>query len=241
MSSRENRAESADPVILFDYFTVNENRMFFGLRDVSAELLVYVVDSTASINDMLWALDRYAGERNVGARFFDIDYDHDHFRKGEPKKVTIAGWNLPNILRYGGVCADQAESGASMSKHEGEGPELTIEGGQPRRRRRGHGAGTMDVPVGFETLLYQAARDAAFKRRLLADRESALEDAGIRLRPSEAAMLSGMAIGSTQLSEGSEVQVMDDLRAYMLPDHQANHWQSNAHTTKLDFHHNQLV
>jgi hypothetical protein len=77
-----------------------------------------------------------------------------------------------------------------MTERKDEGPELTIVGGQPRRRRRGRGAGTMDVPVGFETLLYRAARDDAFKRQLLAHRPSALAAAGIRLRPSEEAMLS---------------------------------------------------
>lgn len=115
----ENSATAADPVALFDYFVANERRMAFGVRHVPAELLVWVVDSTAGLDEMTWALKRYAGHPQVGALFFDIDYDFDHFRDGKPKKVTRAGWNLPNILRYGGVCADQAYFAMSVGKSIG--------------------------------------------------------------------------------------------------------------------------
>ncbi|MHC5005254.1 MAG: hypothetical protein ACYTJ0_19300 [Planctomycetota bacterium] len=114
----ENVAVAADPLALFDYFVANEPRMLFGIRDVPPELLVYVVDSTASIQEMSWALGRYAGDTNVGARFFDIEYDHQHVQ-GAPKKVTQAGWNLPNILQYGGVCADQAYFASTVGKSIG--------------------------------------------------------------------------------------------------------------------------
>jgi hypothetical protein len=65
---------------------------------------------------MQWAVKKYAGNRNVGGLFFDIKYDYDHFADGDPKKVTVAGWNLPNILRIGGVCADQAYFSVSVGK-----------------------------------------------------------------------------------------------------------------------------
>jgi hypothetical protein len=115
----ENTAKSADPIDLFDYYVKNEGRMFFGIRNVPAELLVYVVDTTGTIDEMTWALNKYAGDREVGRRFFDIKYDYDHFRKGTPKKVTVAGFNLPNILQYGGVCADQAYFAMEVGKSIG--------------------------------------------------------------------------------------------------------------------------
>lgn len=115
----ENGATAADPVPLFNYFIANERSMFFGLKNVPPELLIYVVDSTASIDEMQWALGKYAGNRNVGGLFFDIKYDYDHFADGDPKKVTVAGWNLPNILRIGGVCADQAYFAVSVGKSIG--------------------------------------------------------------------------------------------------------------------------
>lgn len=112
----ENEVAATDPIELFNYFRNNEKRMLFGIRTVPAELLVYVVDSTASIQEMNWALKRYNGDRAVGKRFFDIQYDTAHFRQGTQKKVTSAGYNLPNILEYGGVCADQAYFAVSVGK-----------------------------------------------------------------------------------------------------------------------------
>ncbi|MHC4209107.1 MAG: hypothetical protein ACYSWT_05265 [Planctomycetota bacterium] len=112
----ENTAQATDPLAIFDYYAANEQRMLFGIRNVPAELLVYVVDTTASIEEMTWALGRYAGDPVVGARFFDIDYDYEHVRDGDPKEVTVAGWNLPNILRYGGVCVDQAYFAVTVGK-----------------------------------------------------------------------------------------------------------------------------
>lgn len=112
----ENRVSAPDAVAIFDYYTANEARMNYGIRQVPAELLVYVVDTTASIEEMNWALARYAGNQAVGRLFFEVKYDYDHLRTGKPKKVTAAGYNLPNILLHGGVCADQAYFAASVGK-----------------------------------------------------------------------------------------------------------------------------
>jgi hypothetical protein len=112
----ENTAQATDPRAIFDYFAGNEKRMLFGVRKVPAELLIYVVDTTAGIDEMTWALGRYAGDSAVGARFFDIDYDYEHVIDGDPKEVTVAGWSLPNILRYGGVCVDQAYFAVTVGK-----------------------------------------------------------------------------------------------------------------------------
>ena len=67
------------------------------------ELLEYVVDTTASIDDMNWALAKYGGDRNVGHHFFDVPYDYDNYLHATPKKITTLGFTLPNILKYGGV------------------------------------------------------------------------------------------------------------------------------------------
>lgn len=112
----ENRLVAPDPPAIFDYYATNESRMNYGMRAVPAELLIYVVDTTASIEEMNWALARYAGNQAVGRLFFDIKYDHEHLRTGRPKKVTVEGYTLPNILLHGGVCADQAYFAAAVGK-----------------------------------------------------------------------------------------------------------------------------
>jgi hypothetical protein len=112
----ENQVKSADAIDLFDYYVQNESRMFFGIRNVPAELLMYVVDTTASISEMNWALNKYAGDANVGRLFFDIKYDYDYLKRGTDKTVTVKGYNLPNILKFGGICADQAYFATAVGK-----------------------------------------------------------------------------------------------------------------------------
>lgn len=74
-----------------------------------------------------------------------------------------------------------------MSKDEnGFKPHLTIVGGQPRNKKQ---KGKMKVPVGMEKILFHASRDEEFRKKLLSDREIAIAQSGIRLRPSEEAML----------------------------------------------------
>jgi hypothetical protein len=104
----ENLTTAPDAVDLFEYYTANEKSMLFGVKNVPAELLMYVVDTTSSIPEMRWALRKYAGDQNVGRHFFDIAYDYDNLKTAREKEVTKAGYNLPNILKFGGVCADQA-------------------------------------------------------------------------------------------------------------------------------------
>jgi hypothetical protein len=71
-----------------------------------------------------------------------------------------------------------------------DGPALTIVGGQPLRKGRRHEPqAKIQIPVGLEKLLYLAARDPALKERLLADRAGAIDALGVRLRPSERAIL----------------------------------------------------
>jgi hypothetical protein len=46
-----------------------------------------------------------------------------------------------------------------------------------------------DVPIGLEKVLYTAAQDQAFRERLFVDREAAVKERGLKLRPSELALL----------------------------------------------------
>lgn len=112
----ENATKSPEVVELFDYYSKNEAGMFFGIRGVPAELLTYVVDTTASVEDMKWAARKYGKDAAVGVHFFDVPYDYASFTKGTSKKINAVGYTLPNLLKYGGVCADQAYFACSVGK-----------------------------------------------------------------------------------------------------------------------------
>jgi hypothetical protein len=112
----ENSARAADPVLIFEYFKRHERRMYYPPATMPAELLISVVNATASIADLEWALGKYAGDARVGRRYFDVRYDTAHFRTGEEKKLTKAGYSLPNILKHGGICADQSYFAQQVGK-----------------------------------------------------------------------------------------------------------------------------
>lgn len=114
----ENRATAVQPVDIFEYFVKNEKRLGFPVGKLPTQLLIYVVDTTATIQEMTWALERYQRDLNIGKRYEEIKYDHDHFTNGTPKKSTVApgGWGLKAIEKYGGVCADQGYFATSVGK-----------------------------------------------------------------------------------------------------------------------------
>ncbi len=112
----ENLVTSPSPNAIFKYYVKYRHQMYFGIKDVPARLLVYVVDDCATIREMKWALARYRGDPIVGRLFFTIKYDYSALQPDAVKRVDRAGYNLPNILKYGGICIDQAYFAAAVGK-----------------------------------------------------------------------------------------------------------------------------
>jgi hypothetical protein len=117
--ANENKVTADDPLKLFAFFANNESRLPLGLKNVPVQLLVLVVDATAKVPELQWAMNKYRGDRMVGLRFGEIQYDTEHFRTGAPKKVTQEGLTLQNIAKHGGVCIDQAYFAANVGKANG--------------------------------------------------------------------------------------------------------------------------
>ncbi|MFO0861124.1 MAG: hypothetical protein U0570_11245 [Phycisphaerales bacterium] len=117
--ANENTVKADDPVKLFGFFADNAERFPLGLEGVPPQLLVYVVDTTAKISELEWALNAYKANRSIGERYFDVQYDYNHFVQGAAKKVTTEGFSLQNILKYGGVCIDQAYFASNVAKSGG--------------------------------------------------------------------------------------------------------------------------
>jgi hypothetical protein len=118
-SLNENKVAAPDAVDVFTFFQRNEKSMYFGLKNMPVELLIYVVDVTTPIEELQWSNTRYAGKPDIGGRFFEIQYDTEHLRTGAAKRVTVAGFSMPNILKHGGVCVDQAYFAMTVGKSIG--------------------------------------------------------------------------------------------------------------------------
>ncbi len=113
----ENRVGSPERLEIFDFFAANARRMPVNPNALSPALMVHVVDMTETPEQSAWALNRYRGNMKIGDRFFEIQYDTEHFRSGAPKKVTQSGdYKLESILHFGGVCADQAYFAEGVAK-----------------------------------------------------------------------------------------------------------------------------
>lgn len=113
----ENVVKSSESLEVFDYFVEHAGRLVVHPDRLSPALMVHVVDMTEDPQQSEWALNRYRTNPGIGDRFFEIQYDIEHFRSGTPKKVTVAGdYRLESILQNGGVCADQAYFAEGVSK-----------------------------------------------------------------------------------------------------------------------------
>lgn len=117
----ENTAQAMAPEDIFAYYADHVRELVNDPRHMPPDLLVYVVDTTETSEQMAWALSQYNRDVNLGNRFFEIEYDDDHFRKGTPKKLTQSGdeFSLQAIKQHGGVCADQAYFAMSVGKAKG--------------------------------------------------------------------------------------------------------------------------
>jgi hypothetical protein len=111
----ENVVRGMDGVEVYESFLKRSEALAWNGR-VPAELMVYVVDTSASADELDWLASKYAGDMNVGKRYSEIQYDTMSYKTGAPKKVTRAGYNLRNILKFGGVCIDQAYYAANVGK-----------------------------------------------------------------------------------------------------------------------------
>jgi len=115
----ENVTTAPTPTELFEFYTVTEKHILIGIINVPPNRLISVVDSTASIEEMTWALKKYVGDQAIGRQYNAVAYDREHFRRGTPKKLTGHPYTLQNILKLGGLCADQAFFAISIGKSIG--------------------------------------------------------------------------------------------------------------------------
>ncbi len=112
--------KTIDPVDVFGYFVANSGRMLFGLNDLPPQLMVYMVDTRATVEELEWALNAHAGDHAVGGRYKDITYDSAAEKFDKPKKIADLPYTLENIRKVGGVCEEQAYFAAGVGKAIGD-------------------------------------------------------------------------------------------------------------------------
>ncbi len=117
MQLNENAVIAAPAADVFEFFVRTNGSGAWPVKNTPPELLVFVVDAAASVDELAWAQSRYFKDAMVGNRYQEINYDINHFQMGTPKKISEEGaFNLPNIKRWGGVCVDQAYFASEVGK-----------------------------------------------------------------------------------------------------------------------------
>lgn len=117
MRLNENAVQAAPAPDVYEFFVATNGGGAWPVTNTPPELLVFVVDAAASVQELAWAQSRYFKDAMVGNRYQEINYDINHFVMGTPKKISEEGaFNLPNIKRWGGVCVDQAYFASEVGK-----------------------------------------------------------------------------------------------------------------------------
>src|ERR1041385_852522 len=111
----DTEVASPDPLVIFDYFVANQSKLVFKASELPPEALVNVVDTTADVREMEWALRKYSGNTNVGGLFTNVKYDYGPIA-GRATWLSRKEYTLQNILTHGGVCGDQVYFASTVGK-----------------------------------------------------------------------------------------------------------------------------
>jgi tetratricopeptide (TPR) repeat protein len=100
----------------FRYYTRSKVSFRYDLKKMPYEISRYLADTRLDLKERRWAAERYKDQRNPAKSYFDLKYDQDHYRKGQPKRIEKRPYTLPNLLAAGGVCIEQAYYAAEVCK-----------------------------------------------------------------------------------------------------------------------------
>jgi len=93
-----------------------KRRFGFALDKLPWPILVHLVDNDVNDKDRKWSLGKYNGRSTKIAKLYpSVKYDNDKLGGKSPKLGTNP-YTLPNLLKYGGVCVDQAHFSSRVAK-----------------------------------------------------------------------------------------------------------------------------
>jgi hypothetical protein len=118
LDSLEHKGPVPDPAHVLEllHYFQNSRAVRFDPRRLPWQLAIYAVDIKVNEAEMNWTLGRYANRGDIGAVYFDVPYDMGVFEHGSTKQIDSHDFTLPNLLRYGGVCIEQAYFAAQVAK-----------------------------------------------------------------------------------------------------------------------------
>ena len=92
----------------FKDYVDNAARMKMPLDKTPWPLLLFVADNDLPLEERLWVRMRYGAKlvQVTGQVYYSLEYDYDKLR-GEPR-IGDRPKSMPNLLEYGGVCAERA-------------------------------------------------------------------------------------------------------------------------------------
>jgi len=115
---RYNRKQpkAATMVESFNYYTDPKRQFRYDLKKMPYELSRYLADTRLNIAERDWATRKYFRTADLGPAYFDVKYDTDYYMKKVPKKIDALDFTLPNLLKVGGVCIEQAYYASEVAK-----------------------------------------------------------------------------------------------------------------------------
>ena len=112
----KKQPNAASMVESFKYYTDSKRRFRYDLKKMPYELSRYLADTRLSIAERDWATKKYFRMTDLGPVYFHVKYDDDHYLKKMPKKIEALDFTLPNLLKVGGVCIEQAYYASEVAK-----------------------------------------------------------------------------------------------------------------------------
>ncbi len=109
----------ASMVESFNYYTDSKRRFRYDLKKMPYELSRYLADTRLNIAERDWAAKKYFRMVDLGPAYFHVKYDDDYYMKKVPKKIEALDYTLPNLLKVGGVCIEQAYYASQIAKSLG--------------------------------------------------------------------------------------------------------------------------
>lgn len=134
----QRRTKSKMPTALADgranfEYLVNADRTITGnLKALPREFLAFVVDNRTPAAERKWAQGFVKSQRGTASWHQSVPYDKGMLQteqtgKGPGPKLAGQEYTLPNIKKYGGVCAQQADFVARVGKSLGQ-PSVYVAG-----------------------------------------------------------------------------------------------------------------